>query len=938
MAEKKLFLLDALALLYRAHFAFIKNPRLNSQGQNTSAVFGFVNTLLQIIEKEKPTHLAVAYDLPGPTFRHEMYPEYKANREEMPEDIRYAIPVSRKLLEALNIPILQWVGFEADDVIGTIAHRAEKNGFQVFMVTPDKDYAQLVTDNVFMYKPSRAGNGIEIYKPETVIEKFGVPAKHIVDFLGLKGDKVDNIPGVPKVGDKTAAELINQFGTMEEIIAHADEIKKPSIQKTMKENAEQGLFSKVLATINTEVPMPFDEEHCKIGDPDPAATSLVMEELEFRNTANRILNSPIFKGHIEQQKDLFGNVVDAPAPSREVKSSPGAPLVEAPAKFETSHQKMEDRPHNYVHLKTKAELTDLIEKIKAAGEFCFDTETTGLDPMQAEIIALTISLKPGEAFMVHFPENDAESLQQLEDLRVVLESPDIVKVGQNLKYDMLLLKNYGIDVCEPLYDTMLAHYVINADLAHGMDAMSRDLLDYDPVSITSLIGKKGKGQLSMRDVPIEELVDYACEDADITLALKEKLDPLVDQGDVRKVLETVEFPLVPVLTQIEFEGVKVDEDFLNDYSKELETEMDKIEQEIYNMAGEKFNINSPKQLGDIIFEKLKIAKGRKTKTGQYSTKEEELLRMANDHDLPAYVLRFRKLGKLKSTYVDALPQLINPKTGRIHSTLSQAVTATGRLSSNNPNLQNIPIRTDEGREIRKAFIPEEGYTFMAADYSQVELRLMAELSQDPGMLEAFQNHQDIHRATAARVFGVEMDEVDADMRSKAKMVNFGIIYGISAFGLSQRLKIARKEAAEIIENYFDKYAVVKSYMDSMVNSARETGYAETIMGRRRYLPDINSGNHTIKSFAERNAINMPVQGSAADLIKIAMINIHREMAKRKMKSRMILQVHDELVFEAHNDEIESLSALVKDLMENAVKFSVPMEVEIGLGKNWLEAH
>lgn len=938
MAEKKLFLLDALALLYRAHFAFIKNPRLNSQGQNTSAVFGFVNTLLRIIEKEKPTHLAVAYDLPGPTFRHVMYPEYKANREEMPEDIRYAIPLSRKLLEALNIPILQWEGFEADDVIGTIAGRAEKNGFQVFMVTPDKDYAQLVTDNVFMYKPSRAGNGIEIYTPEVVTEKFGVPPKHIIDFLGLKGDKVDNIPGVPKVGDKTAAELINQFGTMEEIIAHADEIKKPSIQKTMKENAEQGLFSKVLATINIEVPMPFDEEHCKIGDPDPAATASVMEELEFRATANRILNSPIFKGHTEQQKDLFGNVVDSPTPARSASGSPSAPLVETPKEFETSHQKMEDRPHTYVHLKTREELADLIEKIKVAGEFCFDTETTGLDPMQVEIIALTISLKPGEAFMIHFPVDDAESLKQLEDLRVVLESPDIVKVGQNLKYDMLLLKNYGINVCEPLYDTMLAHYVINADLAHGMDAMARDMLDYDPVSIVSLIGKKGKSQKSLRDIPIEELVDYACEDADITLALKEKLDPLVDQGEVRKVMETVEFPLVPVLTQIEFEGVKVDEDFLNAYSEELATEMDKIEEEIYNMAGEKFNINSPKQLGDIIFEKLKIAKGRKTKTGQYSTKEEELLRMANDHDLPAYVLRFRKLGKLKSTYVDALPQLVNPKTGRIHSTLSQAVTATGRLSSNNPNLQNIPIRTDEGREIRKAFIPEEGFTFMAADYSQVELRLMAELSQDPGMMEAFQNHQDIHRATAARVFGVEMEDVDSDMRSKAKMVNFGIIYGISAFGLSQRLKIARKEAAEIISNYFEKYAGVKAYMDSMVEKARETGYAETIMGRRRYLPDINSGNHTIKSFAERNAINTPVQGSAADLIKIAMINIHNEMAKRQMKSRMILQVHDELVFEAHKDEIESLSALVKDLMENAVKFSVPMEVEIGLGKNWLEAH
>ncbi|HHG86140.1 MAG TPA: DNA polymerase I, partial [Bacteroidetes bacterium] len=795
-------------------------------------------------------------------------------------------------------------------------------------VTPDKDYAQLVTENVFLYKPSRAGNGIEIYDPAKVEEKFGVGPAFITDFLGLKGDKVDNIPGIPRVGDKTAAELIQAYGTVEEIIAHADEIKKPSIQKTMRENAEQGLLSKRLATIDRDVPLPWSEKDCKIGDPDRDATIAVMESLEFRNTLKRILNSSIFRGDVEEQKDLFGNVIGGGAPSASVAEE------EAPS----SMANLESRAHTYTLIDTADALADLVTKIKAHGSFCFDTETTGLNPMVAEIIAVTISLTTTEAYLVHFPEGDTESLKQLEVLREVLESKNLVKIGQNLKYDMLLLKNYNINVCAPIYDTMLAHYVVNPDLPHGMDAMSRELLAYDPVSIVSLIGKKGKGQLSMRDISMEKLLPYACEDADITLALKEKLEPLVDAGSVRKVLEQVEFPLIPALTQMEFHGVRIDEDFLLQYSKQLEVEMDQIEKEIYSQAGMKFNINSPKQLGEIIFDKLKLAKGRKTKTGQYSTKEEVLVKLAEKHDLPSYVLRYRRLGKLKSTYVDALPLLVNPKTGRIHSTFSQAVTATGRLSSNKPNLQNIPIRTDEGREVRKAFIPRDGYTFMAADYSQVELRLMAHLSKDPGMMEAFQEGHDIHRATAARVFGVSMDEVDGSMRSKAKMVNFGIIYGISAFGLAQRLKVSRSEAAEIIDAYFEKYAGVKAYMDASIEIAREKGYAETIMGRRRYLPDINSGNHTVKGFAERNAINTPVQGSAADLIKIAMISIDHEIKTQKLKSRLILQVHDELVFEAHADEIDLLSAMVKDKMENALPFDVPMEVEVGMGENWLQAH
>ena len=931
MAEKKLFLLDALALIYRAHFAFIKTPRITSTGQNTSAVFGFITTLMQILETEHPSHLAVAFDLSGPTFRHDKFPEYKATREEMPEDIRFAIPKTKELLRALNIPILEMAGYEADDVIGTIAYRAEEHGFQVYMVTPDKDYTQLVTDNILLYKPSRQGNGIEIYNPAMVKERYGVTPAQMVDFLGLKGDKVDNIPGIPKVGDVTAVELINQFGSVEEIVRRADEITKKAIQASVKEFGEQGLLSKWLAKIDTDAPIPWDEAHCKVGDPDRDKTIALMNELEFKTTAKRILNSRIFGGEAPpQQMDLFGNsIAESPTPYVATDDVTGMP---------TNLDTIADRVHTYIHVDTAQALTKLIADIQAQGSFCFDTETTGLDAMQAELIAMTISLKPGEAYMIHFPANDADSLKRLEELRPLLESNKILKIGQNLKYDNLVLRNYGITVCEPLYDTMLAHYVIDPDKPHGMDAMAMELLNYEPVSIKSLIGKKGKEQLNMRDVELDKLMEYACEDADITISLKEKLDIALDKADLRTVFETVEVPLVPVLTDIEFHGVRVNEDFLNEYSKVLDIEMKTVERDIYTMAGMKFNINSPKQLGEIIFDKLKLGKAKKTKTGQYSTKEEDLVYLALEHDFPAYILRYRKLGKLKSTYVDALPLMVNPKTGRIHSTLSQTVTATGRLSSTNPNLQNIPIRTEEGREIRKAFIPEDGFVIMSADYSQVELRLIAELSKDPGMMEAFRSGHDIHRATAAKVFGVPMEEVTSDMRSKAKMVNFGIIYGISAFGLAQRLKISRGEASEIINSYFAQYSRIKEYMDESIAEARKCGYAKTLLGRRRYLPDINSANATIRNFAERNAINSPVQGSAADLIKVAMTNIHHEMKARKLRSQMILQVHDELVFEAHKDEVEELSKLVKEKMEGALPLEVPMLVEVGIGDNWLEAH
>lgn len=936
MAEKKLFLLDAMALLYRAHFAFIKAPRVTSTGMNTSAIFGFTNSILDILNKEQPTHLGVAYDLPGPTFRHEEFPEYKANREEQPEDLTVAIPYSKKLLKALNIPILEMSGYEADDLIGTLAKKAETHGYTVYMVTPDKDYAQLVTKDVYLYKPSRMGNGIEILNPDMVKENMGIWPDKVADFLGLKGDKVDNIPGIPKIGDKTAVELIDQFGSVEEIVKRAEEIEKKSIRETVMEFGQQGLLSKRLATIITDAPIPWEEEDLKIGNPDREATLEILQELEFRTMAQRLLTSAIFGGEEQAaQRDLFGNVIAGSGSGQMISSLTAAPIeMDIPS----YHTTLVDGKHEYVLVKTAEDLAQMVKEIEAAGEFCFDTETTSLDPMLAELIAMTLSTKENHAWLIHFPAKDKKAMEQLNVVKPLLESDTLLKIGQNLKYDMLVLRNYGITVAGPMFDTMLANYVINPDAKHSMDAMSRDLLNYDPISITELIGKKGKGQLSMRDVPLDKLVDYACEDADITLKLRNVLSPKLKSDNVEGVFDQVEMPLVPVLTDMEFAGIKIDQNALADYSKELELEMEKAEKEIYKLAGLKFNINSPKQLGEIIFDKLKLGKGKKTATGQYSTKEEVLAELADQHDLPALVLRFRQLGKLKSTYVDALPELVNPKTGRIHTTYSQAVTATGRLSSNNPNLQNIPIRTQEGREIRKAFIPAEGFKILSADYSQVELRLMAHLSEDEGMLEAFQTGQDIHRATAAKVFGVTPEEVDGTMRSKAKMVNFGIIYGISSFGLAQRLKISRHEGKEMIDAYFAKYPNVKAYMDRSIELAREKGYAETILGRRRYLPDINSANQTIRGFAERNAINTPVQGSAADLIKVAMIHIQNALKEGKFKSQMLLQVHDELVFEAWEPEIEQLKALVKEKMEHAMNFLVPMEVEVGVGDNWLQAH
>lgn len=927
MAKEKIFLLDAMALLYRAHFAFIRNPRITSNGLNTSAVFGFTNTLLEIINKEDPTHLAVVFDTSAPTFRHIQYPEYKANREAMPEDLRAAQPYVRKLLKILDIPCLQKDGFEADDLIGTISAQVDEEQYDVYMVTPDKDYAQLVKKNVFLYKPNTRGGGFSILGEPDILEKFGVRPDQIIDFLGLKGDSVDNIPGIPKIGDKTAVALLTEYGDMETIIEKVEEITRKAVKASIIENAEQGLESKDLATIKIDVPFEWDLATLKMGHCDLEELMKLMQELEFRTTTSRILNSKLNPARPDQQKDLFGNV-DGEAPTAEME-------------FEGAHATIENREHSYHLVDTPEKRAALVASIKETGSFCFDTETTSLDAMMAELVGLAISVKVGEGHFIFFPEDMSreEVISILNEFSEVFQSPDIVKIGQNLKYDLLVLKNYGFEVDGPMFDTMLAHYVNDSNGKHGMDAMSEELLNYTPVSITKLIGKKGKGQKTMREVPVEELVEYAAEDADITLWLKEKLEEKVKGNQV---FETIEQPLMPVLTNMEFEGIKVDAEALNQYSEDLGQRLEVLEKEVYELAGEEFNINSPKQLGEIMFDKLELGRGqkqKKTKTGQYVTDEQTLSALALSHELPDRILAYRGVKKLKSTYVDALPQLINEKTGRVHTTFSQSVAVTGRLSSINPNIQNIPIRTEDGRQVRKGFIArEEEYVLLSADYSQVELRIMAAMSGDEAMIDAFKNKYDIHRSSAARVFGVPMEEVTSEQRSAAKTVNFGIIYGISAFGLSQRMGISRKDAKDIIETYFTTYSKLKGFMDECVEKAREQGYIETLFGRRRYLPDINSRNATIRNFAERNAINSPIQGTAADIIKKAMIDIDEAMKGQNLQSKMILQVHDELVFDVHKDELDLMKELVHDKMVNAVSLDVPMEVEMGTGRNWLEAH
>jgi len=921
--QKKLFLLDAMALIYRAYFALNKNPRINSKGLNTSAVLGFANTLYDVLKNEKPTHIGVAFDTHAPTVRSEEYVEYKANREAMPEDIATSLPYILKLLDAFNIPVLAMDGYEADDVIGTLAKRAEQEDFRVYMMTPDKDFGQLVSDNILIYKPPRMGNKAEILGVREICTKYNIHhPEQFIDILGLWGDSSDNIPGVPGVGEKTAMKLVHEYGSVEKVLLSTDDFKG-KLKENLEEFAQQAITSKHLATIILDVPVEFKPDELEISEPNRKALRELFDELEFRAFAKRVLSDPTLgkkDDQVDASIDLFSQLEEPPQ--------------------ESTMLTIKDVKHKYFLVDDKDKRKDLIKVLGKQKAFAFDTESTGLDTNQAELIGVSFSYKAKEAYFVILPENRNEAIEVLKEFKELFSNPDIEKVGQNLKYDISLLQWYDIEVEGRLFDTMLAHYIIEPDLRHNLNFLAETYLDYSPVPIESLIGKKGRNQLSMRLVDINSLSEYACEDADITWQLKEVFQPMLKETGTLKLFTDIEIPLVKVLARMEKEGVQLDKGALNDYSKELDQDLTQLVRKIYEYSGFEFNIASPKQLGEVLFDHLKITdKPKLTKTKQYATGEDVLSRLINKHDIIQNILDFRSLTKLKTTYVDVLPQLVNPRDNRIHTNYNQAVAATGRLSSNNPNLQNIPIRTEKGREIRKAFVPrDKDHILMAADYSQIELRIIAELSQDEGMMDTFINGQDIHSATAAKVYSLSLKDVDQDMRRTAKMVNFGIVYGISAFGLSERLNIARKEAAEIIRQYFEKYPGVKEYMDKSIQFARENGFVETIMGRRRYLRDINSGNATVRGYAERNAINAPIQGSSADMIKIAMIEIDRVLNEKQMGSKMILQVHDELVFDAKRQEVDALTEIVEEKMKHAIRMKVPIEVEVNTGENWLAAH
>jgi DNA polymerase-1 len=932
--DNKLFLLDAFALIFRAYFAFSKNPLLNSKGQNVSAISGFTNTLYELIQKEKPTHLAVVFDLGGSVEREATFADYKANRQETPEDILFAVPYIKRIIKAWNIPILELEGYEADDVIGTIAKKKAAEGHIVYMVTPDKDFGQLVEENILIYKPARSGGDVEIMGVQQIKDRWEIENPlQVIDILGLMGDAVDNIPGIPKVGEVTAKKLIKEYGSVENVLANADKVKG-KLGENLKNFAEQGLMSKLLATINTNVPIEVTDEALKIDPPNKEEMGAIFAELEFRNLGRRILGT-----------DYSVNTnTETPKPeSKNTPSSQGNLFGEAEALSDETVEKgknIENTPHTYITVDTPEAISLLVAKLNEQKEFCFDTETTGLDYFTSELVGMSFSYQAGEAFYVPISADQTVAKQTVAHFKPLLESQTHIKIGQNVKFDLHILKKYDVSVGLPIYDTMLAHYLVEPDLKHGMDYLSETYLGYSPVSIETLIGKKGKSQGSMRNVAMEKITEYAGEDADITLQLKGKIGQMVEQREVSNVLNAIEHPLVIVLADMEREGVNIDETFLRDYSALLEKEMIEVRENVFSLAGMNFNLDSPKQLSDVLYNHLHLPfEGKKTSTGQLSTNEDALKSLSRHHPIVEYILDYRELAKLKSTYVDTLPLLVHPQTGRIHTTFRQAVAATGRLSSDNPNLQNIPIRTDRGKHIRKAFIPRsEEYVLLSADYSQIELRLVAELSEDENMLEAFTNKLDIHTATAAKVYNVPLEEVTKEMRYKAKSVNFGIIYGQGAFGLAENINVSRTEAKGIIENYFVQFPKVKAYMNNNIQFARENGYVQTIMGRRRYLSDINSKNFTVRGFAERNAINSPVQGSAADLIKLAMINIHREFKQHGFKSRMTLQVHDELVFDAHRDEVERIKPIIYEQMVTALKTKVPIEAEIGIGENWLEAH
>ncbi len=921
--DKKLFLLDAYALIFRAYYAFIKNPRINSKGLNTSAMFGFTNVLLDIFKNEKPSHMAVVFDPHEETIRVEEFPEYKANREETPEDIKLAFPYIVRIIEAMNIPVYQISKYEADDVIGTLAKKAEQAGFTTYMMTSDKDYGQLVSDNIFIYRPGRGGNEADILGVPEVCEKFGINnVSQVIDILGMMGDAVDNIPGIPGIGEKTATKLVQEFGSLEGLLANTDKLKGKQ-KENVENNTDIALLSKKLATIILDVPVEWEEERMIVREFDKDKIQEVFEELEFRALLKRMLGDTAPSTNAVQGELFF----------TEEQSDD---IAAAKSSFKT----LADVPHHYYLVQEDEDTHALVERLKRATAFCFDTETTEIEPINASLVGVSFSIHPHEAFYVPVPCDREQAIALMNRFAPIFLDESKELIAQNFKYDYKMLRKYGIEVKNRIFDTMVAHYLMNPDGKHGMDELSENYLQYTPISIETLIGKKGKAQGSMADLSPEAIKDYAAEDADITLQLKNTFEPELNVGKIRSVFDEVEIPLITVLADMELEGVNVDNTFLRNYSDILQADILAAEEEICTLAGEKFNIDSPKQLGVVLFEKMKITdQVKKTKTGQYSTDEGTLSKYEHDNPIIARILDYRELRKLKSTYVDALPELINAHTGRVHTNYGQTVAATGRLASNNPNLQNIPIRTPRGKEIRKAFIPRnEEYTLLSADYSQVELRIIASLSNDATMCEAFLHGEDIHKATAAKVFGVPLEEVTKDMRSKAKAVNFGIIYGQGAFGLAQNLGIPRGEAKSIIDAYFSQFAQLKSYQHETIEFARKHGYIETILGRRRYLADINSANAVVRGFAERNAINAPIQGSAADIIKVAMVNLHHEIKKRKLRSRMILQVHDELVFDVHLSEADELKALVADKMSNAITMRVPLVVDMNTGVNWLEAH
>lgn len=926
---KKLFLIDAFAIIYRAYFAFSKNPRINSKGIETSAVLGFVNTLVEVLRKENPTHIAVVFDTPSVTVRHKEYTEYKANREAMPEGISVALPYIDQVLDAFNISKIFVDGYEADDVIGTIAKKAEKAGFTTYMMTPDKDFAQLVSENILLYRPGNKWKPTEVWGVQEVLDKFEIThVEQVIDFLGMMGDAVDNIPGLPGVGEKTAKKFLAEYGSMENLLANTNQLKG-KIKEKIEANKAQGILSKKLATILLDAPIELDEEVLVVQKFDTEKVQNLFEELEFRalakrlinieseNTNNKTIQEASSKKTTNGQMDLFAMEKEIPV---------------------ASYQNISDQQIKYQLVSTAEQRSQLLTDLIQQTSVCFDTETTGLNPLTADLIGLAFCFEKNQAFYVHIPKGEEQNIIDL--FKVFFEKEGIEKIAQNLKYDYKILAKYGVLVAAPYFDTMLAHYLLEPDQRHNMDVLAKNYLNYSPISIETLIGKKGKNQISMRLAPLDKVCEYACEDADITWQLKQIFAQKLKGTFLEKLFNDIELPLITVLSTMELEGIRIDIDALNDFSKELESRILEINEGVQTKAGTPFNLASPKQLGQVLFEHLKLVnKPKKTKTGQYSTSEETLIKLKGKHEIIDDILEFRQLQKLKSTYVDALPELASENEERIHTTYQQAVAATGRLSSINPNLQNIPIRSEKGREVRKAFVPRnKDFTLLAADYSQIELRLMAHLSQDEGMLSAFQKKEDIHAATAAKVYQVSLEKVTREQRSHAKMVNFGIIYGISAFGLAQRLSIKRTEAKEIIENYFTQYPKVKAYMDLSIERAREKGYVETLMGRKRLLKDINSRNAVVRGYAERNAINAPIQGSAADIIKIAMIDVHKAFQQEEFKSKMLLQVHDELVFDAHKKELDIIQSIIQQKMENAVQLSVPLEVDMGTGVSWLEAH